>query len=390
MTHVAVIGAGVFGVWTAHFLHEAGCQVTLVDAYGPGNSRSSSGDESRILRCGYGPDQIYSRFARRSLDLWRDLERRLDVRAPIWHPCGVLWLAAGDDEYTLATRETLAGEGYPIETFDRDGLRDRFPQFDADGISTTLFEPQSGVLSARRAVQHLATDLVARGVRFVHGRGHVESHNEPLTSICVETPASAGHRARELTEVAADRFVFACGPWLPKAFPQLLERRIRPTRQGVVYFGTPGGATFTASSTPAWVDFPAGVYGVPDIEGRGLKVGIDAHGPPFDPDRDDRTIDDATIAKARAWLQRRFPAMADAPVVESRVCQYENTSTGDFLIDRHPDHDNVWIVGGGSGHGFKHGPAVGEYVTRLVTTGASTMVRFALAYKGVEAQRAVY
>jgi glycine/D-amino acid oxidase-like deaminating enzyme len=189
----------------------------------------------------------------------------------------------------------------------------------------------------------------------------------------------------------ADAYVFACGPWLPKVFPALLSERIRPTRQVVMYFGTPAGdERFGPRHTPAWVDFQSGVYGVPDLEGRGLKVGIDRHGPEFDPDTDDRTIDSESVAIARAWLRQRFPAMAAAPLVEGRVCQYENTSTGDFLIDRHPDHDNVWIAGGGSGHGFKHGPAVGELTARLVLTGADTEPRFSLATKAAARARAVY
>jgi glycine/D-amino acid oxidase-like deaminating enzyme len=189
----------------------------------------------------------------------------------------------------------------------------------------------------------------------------------------------------------ADVLVYACGAWLPALFPDVLGDRIRPTRQVVVYFGTPAGdSRFGPASTPAWVDFPAGVYGIPDLDGRGLKVGIDTHGPPFDPETGDRTVDRRSVETARRWLRRRLPDMAAAPVLESRVCQYENTSTGDFLIDRHPEHDNVLIVGGGSGHGFKHGPAVGAYVARLLTGGGPLEPRFALASKGTLAARQVF
>jgi glycine/D-amino acid oxidase-like deaminating enzyme len=178
---------------------------------------------------------------------------------------------------------------------------------------------------------------------------------------------------------------------LPKVFPELLAARIRPTRQVVIYFGVPpGDGRFGPEHTPAWVDFPAGVYGLPDLEGRGLKVGLDRHGPPFDPDADDRVLDRASLDTARDWLARRMPALAHAPVIESRVCQYENTATGDFLIDRHPDFDNVWIAGGGSGHGFKHGPAVGEHVAGLVRGTVEPELRFTLATKGTEPRREVY
>jgi glycine/D-amino acid oxidase-like deaminating enzyme len=192
-------------------------------------------------------------------------------------------------------------------------------------------------------------------------------------------------------DVAGDGFVFACGAWLPGLFPDLLRGRIRPTRQVVTYFGTPSGdVRFGAARMPAWIDFPSGIYGTPDIDGRGVKVGIDEHGGPIDPDTDDRLPDRAAVERARAWLTRRVPALAGAPVVETRVCAYENTATGDFLIDRHPAHDNVWIVGGGSGHGFKHGPAVGELTARMVLDKELPDARFALAGKTSDERRTVY
>jgi glycine/D-amino acid oxidase-like deaminating enzyme len=355
----------------------------MVEAYSPGHSRSSSGDESRIIRCGYGADEVYSRFALRSLNLWREFADSIgDDQAPLLHRCGVLWLAAGDDPYTRVTRQTLERGGYSLEALDPAALRARYPHLTADGISMALLEPDCGVLMARRAVATLAARLVEDDVTVVHGRvDAVPDGTMPLRAVALANG----------TELSADAFVFACGAWLPQLFPSLLEGRIRPTRQVVMYFGAPAGDDrYGPRRTPAWVDFQAQIYGSPVLEGRGLKVGIDRHGAPFDPDSSDRTVDAESVAMARAWLARRFPAMAGAPLVESRVCQYENTSTGDFLIDRHPTRDNVWIVGGGSGHGFKHGPAVGEYVARLVTGSGDVEPRFALDTKALESRRAVY
>src|SRR5688500_4673609 len=307
--HVAVVGAGVFGTWTAFHLHAAGARVTLVDAYGSGNSRSSSGDESRILRCGYGPDEIYSQMARRSLALWRAIADR--AGAPIWHACGVLWLAGDDDPYTIATRQTLEAGGYPLQVLDAPALQARYPHLAAADVRTALFEPECGILMARRAVQLMARELSHGGVRVMRGRV------APAAAGLASALGSAARQplgAIELIDgrrVVAERFVFACGAWLPLLFPALLGGRIRPTRQVVVYFGTPSGDDrFGPAQTPAWIDFPAGLYGVPDLEARGVKVGIDEHGPPIDPDTDDRTPDAASIVKARTWLARRFPAMA--------------------------------------------------------------------------------
>jgi sarcosine oxidase len=377
---VAVIGAGVFGVWTAHHLALAGARVTLVDAYGPANSKASSGDESRIIRCGYGPDEIYSRWARASLGQWLALFDRMGGgQAPLFHGAGVLWLA-GNDLYTIATRETLLRCGYPVERLTGDEVESRFPQLRTDDVALALLEPDCGVLMARRAVQLLAFDLGTRGVRTLHGRVAIDETDDRLSI------RTSGGR-----EIQADSYVFACGPWLPKVFPSLLGDRIRPTRQVVAYFGPPpGDERFTARHLPAWIDFAAGIYGIPDLEHRGVKVGIDTHGPPFDPDSDDRLPDPESLARARAWLARRIPALANAPINETRVCQYENTDTGDFLIDRHPSYANIWFAGGGSGHGFKHGPAVGAYVAGLIAGTVRPEPRFAYSMKGTAPRRSIF
>src|SRR5262245_45090542 len=125
--HVVVVGAGVFGTWTAFHLRQRGAKVTLVDAYGAANSRSSSGDETRIVRCGYGPDQIYSQFARRSLEQWRELSERLHLQEPLWHQAGVLWMAAGSDPYTSDTRDTLTRLDMPLALFSSADVGSTFP-----------------------------------------------------------------------------------------------------------------------------------------------------------------------------------------------------------------------------------------------------------------------
>jgi glycine/D-amino acid oxidase-like deaminating enzyme len=190
--------------------------------------------------------------------------------------------------------------------------------------------------------------------------------------------------------IGGDSFVFACGPWLPKMFPHLLHDRIACTRQEVLYFGPQAGdRRFAPPALPAWIDFGAGIYGVPDIEARGFKIAVDRHGPAFDPDSGDR-LAGQTLPEVRRLLADRFPGLADAPLIGSEVCQYENTCNGDFLIDRHPELANVWLAGGGSGHGFKHGPAVGEYLARLVTEDGTSDARFRLTTKDRVAVRTIY
>ena len=375
----AVIGAGCFGAWTARALLNAGHSVALFDAFGPAHSRASSGGESRVIRMGYGADQLYTRWAMRSLIAWKELNARCGQ--PIFHETGMLWLAGDDDNYVLATQMTLERVGVVHEKLSPREFEKRFPQISSDAIAWALWEPASGVLMARRSVQFLVDESVKRGLNF-----HV-------ADVLPSSPRHVDHlHTRDGSELSAGATVFACGPWLPKLFPDLLGSRIFPTRQEVFFFAPPAGdVSFAPPAMPAWFHHPALVYGIPDLENRGFKVSVDKHGPAFDPDTGSRVPSAEGLAIARTYVAERFPKLKNATLTESRVCQYENTSNGDFIIDRHPEFDNVVIVGGGSGHGFKHGPAVGEYVCNMLTqSNAALEPRFALANKATSQARTVY
>jgi sarcosine oxidase len=376
---VAVIGAGVFGAWSAHHLARAGATVLLIDAYGPGNSRASSGGESRMIRMGYGPDEIYTRMSQHSLTSWQELFHRVSV-PQLFQQTGILWLAHETDSYCVATQETFQRCKVHFELLDRVELGHRYPQLQLDDIAWGILEPNSGVLMARDAVKAVVNDARNAGVTYLQG---AVASPQDGTLDCIETIAGEKLRARE--------FVFACGPWLPKLFPTLLGELIHVTRQEVIFFGVPAGDDrFNLGQLPAWIDFHDLVYGIPNLDDRGFKLAIDEHGPQFDPDTGDRVVSDKGISASRFFLTRRMPSLATAPVTESRVCQYENTSNGDFLIDRHPCFSNVWLVGGGSGHGFKHGPAIGEHVTALIRGEAQVEPRFSLATKKNVQHRMVY
>lgn len=378
---MAVVGAGVFGAWAAYQLCRAGADVLLVDAYGPGNSRASSGGESRILRMGYGPDAIYTRMAQRSLELWKQLFDHI-VRPQLFQPTGVLWLARERDPYCEATLKTFQQNKVKFERLDGAELRERYPQLEFGPVAWGMLENESGVLLARQAVQALVSAAQSAGVTYVQAAIRPpENDRDKLESIVT----TAGHK------IIANKFVFACGPWLPQLFPKLLTELIHVTRQEVFFLGVPAGDDrFLPDRMPAWIDFNDLVYGIPNLENRGVKIAIDEHGPPFDPDTGERIVLQESIARVRDYLARRVPVLANAPVTETRVCQYENTSNGDFLIDRHPTFENTWLVGGGSGHGFKHGPAVGEYVASLLSGDAQVEPRFSLATKEPVQQRQVY
>jgi monomeric sarcosine oxidase len=377
---VAVVGAGVFGAWSAYQLQRSGKRVVLIDAHGAGNSRSSSGEESRIIRMGYGADEIYTRSALRSLQLWQELFARVDQR--LFHRTGVLWLAHEDDPYPVKTAETLAKIGIPLERLTTTEVSRRYPKIGLERISWAMLESNSGVLMARRAVQAVTFAAIKTGVEHLQDAVESPDGNGSLNEITTASGRS----------ISAGTYVFACGAWLPKIFPALLADRIHPTRQEVFYFGTPAGnRIFSAPALPTWIDFKDEAYGLPDLEGRGVKIAIDRHGPPFDPETGNRVVTSEGLSEVRQCLARRLPELKDAPVTETRVCQYENTSNGDFLIDLHPEFENVWLVGGGSGHGFKHGPVVGEYVAaRIEGSKEGIEPRFSLASKAKEQQRSVY
>jgi monomeric sarcosine oxidase len=377
---VAVVGAGVFGAWIAYRLGQAGRRVALLDAYGPGNARSSSGGQTRVIRMGYGDQEIYTRWSMRSLDLWKSLLGKAG-RPSFFQPVGVLWMARGEDPLTTKTLATLQRLGIRHERLGRSELERRWPQIDFGPNTWAIHEPRSGFLMGFHAVQAVVQIAMATGVEYLQE--------------AVVPPAGKGRLGSVATRsgktVQAGTFVFACGPWLPKLFPDLLGERIFATRQEVFYFGpAPGDARFRSPAMPVWVDFAEEIYGLPDFKGRGFKVAPDRHGPAFDPDTGERVVTPETLAAVREFVARRFPGLKDAPLVASEVCQYENTSNGDFLIDRHPERDNVWLVGGGSGHGFKHGPAVGEYVTARIVEGGPVETRFSLATKEKVQKRAVY
>lgn len=379
----AVVGAGVFGAWTAYRLQQAGRKVVLLDGYGPASSRASSGGETRVIRMGYGADEIYTRWAMRSLKLWQDFFRL--TKQNLFQRTGVLWMARDGDEYVNATLKTLERSGAEVERWSRAEMVGRYPQIEFGPVAWAIFEPASGVLMARRAVQAVVQEAIQSGVHYLPAAVLMPAsskENGPLEYIST----SGGER------IFASSFVFACGPWLPKLFPELLLDLIHPTRQEVFFFGTAAGdVRFASPQIPVWLDFNELIYAIPDIEGRGFKVAIDRHGPLCDPDSMDRVTTAAGLEEVRDYLARRVPALKDAPVLETRVCQYENTSNGDFLIDRHPSHENVWLVGGGSGHGFKHGPAVGEYVSaRVAGDEGSIEPRFTLAAKEKLHKRAVF
>jgi len=357
-SHVAVIGAGAFGGWTALYLGRCGARVILLDAWGPGNSRSSSGGETRIIRGTYGPSQPYTKMAARALRLWKEHETRWQKR--LLHRTGVLWMAtSGDDQFERSSLPMLREAGIAYEELSGKELEKRWPQINLEDVRWAIYEPEGGFLSAQVACQAVAEGFLAEGGEYKQVA--VLPHN-------LESNIRNGLSLSDGSKLIADQYVFACGPWLGELFPETIGHRIRPTKQDVFFLGTPAGDDrFSETRLPVWADHrDRFIYGIPAAAGRGFKVADDTRGAEFDPTSDERVVSEEGLRTIRDYVAFRFPAMKNAPVLETRVCQYENSPDNHLIIDRHPAADNVWLVGGGSGHGFKHGPALGEMLAGLV------------------------
>jgi glycine/D-amino acid oxidase-like deaminating enzyme len=361
--HVVVVGAGAFGGWTALQLLERGARVTLLDAWGPGNSRASSGGETRIMRGTYGSDQPYTDLAARALKLWTKYERRW--KRQFLHRTGVLWMVSSRDEsFERGSLPLLRKAGIKFQELSKREMKKLWPQINFSDVHWGIFEPECGYLDARASCQAVFDAFVAGGGKYrqlaVLPYG---LENAPLRSLAL----SDGSRLK------ADYYVFACGSWMGKLFPEVLGDVIRPTKQDIFFFGSPAGdLRFTDTHLPVWGDHGNRFfYGIPGSDRRGFKVADDTRGGDFDPTSGERIVSPATLKRVREYIGFRFPAMKDAPLIESRVCQYEQTSDSNFVVDRHPRMDNVWLLGGGSGHGFKHGPALGEMMAELILKGGA-------------------
>jgi len=369
--HIAVIGAGAFGGWTALHLLERGARITLVDAWGPGNSRSSSGGETRVMRGTYGPDQPYTEMAARALRLWAKYERKW--KRQFLHRCGVLWMASSrDDAFERGSIKMLRTSKIRYQQLSTPAMKKRWPHINFEGIEWGIFEPECGYLDARASCAAVLGEFVKAGGRY-HQAAVLDGVLEaavpdglPIQQSRISNQESL--RLSDGSQLTADVFVFACGPWLGKLFPKTIGDLVRATKQDVFFFGTPPGDTrFHDPNCPVWADHRGKFYyGIPGSDRRGFKIADDTRGPDFDPTSGERVINAETLKDVREYIAFRFPALKDAPLVETRVCQYEQAPDSHFIIDRHPENENVWLVGGGSGHGFKHGPAVGEMLSQLV------------------------
>ena len=357
MHSAVVVGAGTFGAALAWRLARDGVAVTLVDQFEPGDARTTSGGESRLIRSGHGADAGYTASARRARTLWRELEAECGEELLV--ECGLTWFAHAEDGWEAATMRVLAEQDIPYARLaPEDGAR-LYPSWSPRGLAFLLHEPEAGVLRAQRAVRALARQAEAHGAAVLRARA---------------APSGAAVRLHDGRGLEADAVVWCCGAWLGGLFPAVAP--VSPTRQELYFFA--GGPAWRAHGVPAFVDYDAAIYGTGDLDDLGVKAASDHAGPPLAPDAPLPPATSAGEAEVRAFLAERFPALATAPLASARTCRYELTPDGHFLAAPHPEHPSVWLLGGGSGHGFKHGPAMAERMADALHGRAELPARFGL------------
>ena len=349
MPSALIVGAGVFGAALAERLVADGWEVTLVEQFAPGDARSESGGETRLLRYSHGADGFYAASAWRARSAWRELGVLVEA--------GVVWFARREGGWESDSERVLREGGIPVERLEPAEAARLFPSLAVDDLAFALLEPAAGVLRAADGVRALVARAREGGLRLVRGEAVPDGE-------C----ALVDGRALE-----ADHVVWACGGWLAALFNE--HAPVRVTRQDVVLFEA--GPEWASPPAPGWIDFDASAYGHGSIEPHGLKVASDREGEPIEPGlRADAPA--ASLAAAREYLATRFPALASAPVRSAPSCHYSLTADGNFLFARHPEHERVWLLGGGSGHGYKHGPAVAEHALAVLAGETEPEPRFAL------------
>jgi glycine/D-amino acid oxidase-like deaminating enzyme len=298
---VVVIGAGVFGGFTALALRARGAEVTVVDAWGPGHARASSGDETRVIRGVYA-ERVYVELAARAFELWPEFEKR--VGRKLYHHTGAVWMVSDAGDFVRKAAENLEAVGFEHEELATAEAAKRFPQIAFDGVHWALWEPHAGFLLARQSCALASEELVRQGGTVRVARAL------PLTADRLAGGSLEALALADGTTLEADRFVFACGPWLGEMIPGVVGDKLLPTRQDVFYFGTPaGGSRYDEGTMPVWVDVGERLfYGIPGNERRGFKIADDTRGERIDPTSMERTPSPDALARARAFLAKRFPA----------------------------------------------------------------------------------
>ncbi|MEQ9649289.1 MAG: FAD-dependent oxidoreductase [Sandaracinaceae bacterium] len=350
---VAIVGGGVFGAAAALTLRERGVEVTLHEPGPIPHPHASSTDLSKVIRADYGADVFHTALMEQALPRWRRWNEALFAR-PLFHETGFAILRRGPLEagtFEGDSHAVLTARGHALERLDAEAVARRLPLWAGAGFEDGYFNPTGGWAESGAVVAALLGAAEARGARL-----------------------SLGRAVDDLDALDADRVVVAAGAWTPTLVPELAGL-LRPVAQPVLAFAprdpspfrAPGFVPWAADiSRTGWYGFPANADGL-------VKVAHHGRGLPRDPGERDVPAD--VEPRFRAFLRASLPALADAPLAEARLCFYCDSVDGDLWITRIPDHPRVVVASGGSGHGFKLAPLLGDWIAD-VALGGEAPARF--------------
>ena len=369
---IAVIGSGIWGACTAYHLNQAGADVDLYDMWGAGNSRSGSGGASRIIRLAYGDDKIYTELTNNSFDFWEKLSKESERK--LYDECGMLWLVSQDDNsYITKSKKHIENTGNKIEEISKKEAKEKYPLINFDDINEIYFEKRAGALMASRCCKQVVRKFKKNGGKIFLGEVKIDEKNlDKKNSITING-----------SMIEADKFVIACGPWNRKLLPEMLEDTTYISRQEVYYFGVPNSKAYeyNLDKIPCWLDLNANnpsYYGIPFHLNKGFKIAYDERSTIFDPDTSDRIPLPELVNRTKSYIYHRFPDLKNIPIAETRVCQYENSLDGNFIMNYHKKNNKVLVLSGSSGHGFKLGPGLGEIVKNILLNYEKIPIEFDL------------
>ena len=361
---IIVVGAGIAGASTALSLIRRGAKVTLIDRWEPGHARASSSDYNRVARAISGRDEFYTSWFRDARLRWMELEAETGQK--LYYENGALILTTeGHCHWEDSTPATFEKVGVPYNRFSADEIAYHFPQFQTPDIAYALFEPEAGLVMAHRAV--ITTVQLFERLGGVVRRGRVETDEN-------ERPVLDGK------PLEADVIVIATGPWMDEMFPRTIGPISVIMGINVLYTSTPDGSDmFDYTRMPCWIDHGMGSFGLPSVEGSGVKAAVVIPHEPIDINNDERLIRRESLAKTRSYIRKRLPGLIGQRVVDSKFNQVILTPDTHFVVDWHPEHQNVLFAGGCSGHLFKHGPTFGDFAAGVAMKEYGTADRFKVA-----------
>ncbi len=358
---VVIIGGGSMGIATAYYLAKAEQKVLVVDQFTVPNIYGSHHGETRILRLGYGNGGTYVPLVKESLALWKELEE--ETGRTLYNQTGAISVGYPGSDFVKETIDSSIKYNLEYEKLDAKSLMERWPGITVPDDYVACYDPNSGFLYSEECILAYKEECEKLGVTILE--------NQPVLDLQITD--------KEVTVLTADttfvarKAVVTAGAWMPKLLPDL-ELEIKPLRKTFGWFET-SEENLYGSQFPCYVFDTHDVghyYGFPDFNGKGLKIGRMDLGEVVDPDELNRDFDSTPKEEAdlRSFLSRYMP-QANGHLNAGKVCLFSMTPDEDFIIDFHPQHENVLIAGGFSGHGFKFASAIGKTLCELAVQGVS-------------------